>query len=62
MFDKDSGYEIQSCNRYSLECKTGAKLCATKKWRKNEKIEHLIGCIGELTPQVGYHLVHLMIQ
>ena len=52
MFDRRSGYEIKSCYRYSMEDKCGAKLCATQKWLKNEKIEFLIGSIGELSAKV----------
>lgn len=52
IFDKQSGYEIKPCYRYSLEGKCGARLCATQKWRRNDKIEHLVGCIGELSSKV----------
>ncbi|GFU29702.1 histone-lysine N-methyltransferase KMT5B [Nephila pilipes] len=57
IFDIRAGYEILSCTRYSMEEYQGAKICATKKWRKDETIVFLAGCIAQLTKQDENHLL-----
>ena len=47
-FNEESGITISECFRYSSEKKSGAKIVATRKWCKNQKIEMLVGCIAEM--------------
>jgi histone-lysine N-methyltransferase SUV420H len=50
LFNRNSGVTLQPCYRYSTE-RRGGKVVATKAWSVNDKIEMLIGCIAELSPE-----------
>lgn len=49
VFDREAGFEIKPCFRYSHEGKCGAKVVATHAWSKNDKIQYLVGCIGQMS-------------
>ncbi|XP_072128188.1 histone-lysine N-methyltransferase KMT5C-like [Mobula birostris] len=50
IFLPESGFEILPCNRYSSES-NGAKIVSLRKWKENDKIELLVGCLAELSEE-----------
>ncbi|CAG0888910.1 unnamed protein product [Darwinula stevensoni] len=58
MFDKDAGFTIEPCSRYSMEGHLGGKITSTKRWDKNDRIPALEGCIGELAEDEEAQLLH----
>ncbi|XP_078286563.1 uncharacterized protein LOC144611366 isoform X2 [Rhinoraja longicauda] len=50
IFLPESGFEIFPCNRYSSES-NGAKIVSLRKWKENDKIELLVGCLAELSEE-----------
>ncbi|XP_071099380.1 histone-lysine N-methyltransferase KMT5B-A-like [Haliotis cracherodii] len=57
MFDERAGFEILGCHRYSMEGQIGGRICTTRRWRKNDTISMLIGCIAELTHEEEQELL-----
>ncbi|CAJ0953064.1 unnamed protein product, partial [Mesorhabditis belari] len=49
MYHIDAGFTIQKCIRYSAEGRLGAMLVATRNWNKSDRIETLMGVIGEMS-------------
>lgn len=43
VYDKNSGFEVKQCDRYSMEDNKGAKIASTKKWYVVQRVMALLG-------------------
>lgn len=50
IFNRNAGFEVVPCNRYSGE-ERGAKVVATCEWSRGDKLPFLCGCIAEMTEE-----------
>ncbi|CAJ0572920.1 unnamed protein product, partial [Mesorhabditis spiculigera] len=57
MYHIDAGFTIQKCTRYAAEGRLGAMLVATRNWNKLDRIEALMGVIGEMNKEEEVQLL-----
>ena len=48
IYQPDAGFEIQPCDRYSMDKNCGAKIVVTKSWFAKETISTLKGVVANL--------------
>uniref|UniRef100_A0A1I8I5W4 [histone H4]-N-methyl-L-lysine(20) N-methyltransferase n=2 Tax=Macrostomum lignano TaxID=282301 RepID=A0A1I8I5W4_9PLAT len=51
LFDPRSGVRIEACRRYLHENRVGARIVSTRQWQPGQRIDMLIGCIAEVSPE-----------